>query len=285
MTQPDFPHLEKLLVCSDGSPASEGAVNAGITLGTFTAARVFLLGVVNSPEIFSSIPSIPEVALELEEQALQRLEEYQKRAGAAGVTLETAVVSGITVAGAILEQTGIIKPDWLIMGRKGHTGLDRLLMGSVTRQVIGSSPCPVLVVPRQAELAFKKIMVAHDGSVFSEAAWRQTIPLAAKAESQVIAVSVARNSDRQADCQIALQHLEASAERHGIKLQAVLLEGRPFEQIIQAARENKVDLIVLGSHGRTGLARLLMGSVAERVTATVNCPVLVVKLPEEAAAT
>jgi universal stress protein A len=97
-------------------------------------------------------------------------------------------------------------------------------------------------------------------------------------------VSVARDKSRQADCHIALQHLEASAARHGISLQSLFLEGRPFEQIIQAAEEEKVDLIVLGSHGRSGLARLLMGSVAERVTATVTCPVLVAKLPEEAAA-
>jgi nucleotide-binding universal stress UspA family protein len=284
MTQVDFPHLKKLLVCTDGSPASEGAVNAAIKLGAFTAARVCLLGVINSSEIFGAIPTIPEVVAELEEQALQRLEEYQNRAAASGVTLETAVVSGITVADAILEEAGARKPDWLIMGRKGRTGLDRLLMGSVTKQVIGSSPCPVLVVPRQAPLEFNKIMIAHDGSIFGEAAWHETIPLAAKANAEVIAVSVARESSRQADCRIALQHLEASAERHGIRLQSVLLEGRPFEQIIQAAQEEKVDLIVLGSHGRSGLARLLMGSVAERVTATVNCPVLVVKLPEEAAA-
>ena len=55
------------------------------------------------------------------------------------------------------------------------------------------------------------------------------------------------------------------------------------EKIIQAAQEEGVDLIVLGSHGRSGLASLLMGSVAERVTATVKCPVLVAKLPEDLA--
>jgi nucleotide-binding universal stress UspA family protein len=279
-----FPHLKKLLVCTDGSPASEGAVNAAIKLETLTAARVCLLGVINSPEIFGNIPEIPEVVAALQEQALQRLEEYQKRAASAGATLQIAVVTGVTVADAILDEAAARKPDWLIMGRKGHTGLDRLLMGSVTKQVIGRSPCPVLVVPREAALDFKKILIAHDGSVFGEAAWRQTILLAEKADAEVIAVSVARDKSRQADCQITLQHLEASAERHGIRLQAFCLEGRPFEQIIRAAGDERVDLLVLGSHGRSGLARLLMGSVAERVTATVNSPVLVVKLPKEAAA-
>jgi nucleotide-binding universal stress UspA family protein len=279
-----FPHLQTLLVCTDGSPASEGAFNAAMRLGTLTAARICLLGVINSPAVYGNIPAIPELLSALEEQALQRLHAYQEQAVRAGVTLETAVATGISVAEAILDEARARKPDWIVMGRKGLTGLDRLLMGSVTKQVIGLSPCPVLVVPRQARLEFKKIMIAHDGSVFAEGAWRQAIPLAAKANSEVIAVSVARDRSRQTDCQITLQHLEASAERHGIRLQSLCLEGRPFEQIIQAAGEEKVDLLVLGSHGRSGLARLLMGSVAERVTATVNCPVLVVKLPEQATA-
>jgi nucleotide-binding universal stress UspA family protein len=243
-----FPHLQTLLVCTDGSPASEGAFNAAMRLGTLTAARICLLGVINSPAVYGNIPAIPELLSALEEQALQRLHAYQEQAVRAGVTLETAVATGISVAEAILDEARARKPDWIVMGRKGLTGLDRLLMGSVTKQVIGLSPCPVLVVPRQARL------------------------------------SVARDRSRQTDCQITLQHLEASAERHGIRLQSLCLEGRPFDQIIQAALEEKVDLLVLGSHGRSGLARLLMGSVAERVTATVNCPVLVVKLPEEATA-
>jgi nucleotide-binding universal stress UspA family protein len=284
MTHPVFSHLTKLLVCTDGSPASEGAINAAIHLGTLTAARVCLLGVINSPAVYGNIPAIPELLAALEEQALRRLHVYQEQAARAGVTVEIAAATDISVSEAILAEVRARKPDWLIMGRKGLTGLDRLLMGSVTRQVIGQSPCPVLVVPRQAHLEFNKIMIAHDGSVFGEGAWRQTIPLAEKAGSEVIAVSVARDRSRQSDCQMILQHLEASAARHGISLQSLFLEGRAFDQIIQAARDEKVDLLVLGSHGRSGLARLLMGSVAERVTATVNCPVLVAKLPEEVTA-
>jgi nucleotide-binding universal stress UspA family protein len=281
MTQAVFHHLKNLLVCTDGSPASEGAFNAAVKLGTLTAAEICLLGIINAPEAYASLPVIPELLAALEEQARLRLAQYQARAAGAGVTLQTAAVSGISVPETILEEAAARKPDWLIMGRKGLTGLDLLLMGSVTRQVIGASPCPVLVVPRDAPLEFNKIMIAHDGSVFGEGAWRQTMPLAAGANSEVIAVSVARDKSRQSDCQIVLQHLEASAERHGIRVQSLCLEGRPLEQIIQAAQEEKVDLIVLGSHGRSGLGRLLMGSVAERVTATASCPVLVTKLPPE----
>ena len=85
------------------------------------------------------------------------------------------------------------KPDWIIVGRKGLSGIERLLMGSVTSRVIGSSPCHVLVVPRETKLEFKKILIAHDGSIFGESAWRQATKLAERANSEVIAVSVARN--------------------------------------------------------------------------------------------
>ena len=83
--------------------------------------------------------------------------------------------------------------------------------------------------------------------------------LAEGAHSEVIAVSVARNESRKSELQMVLRHLKASATRHDIRLQALLPQGRPFEQIIQAAQDEKVDLIVLGSHGRSGLARLFLG--------------------------
>ncbi len=62
------------------------------------------------------------------------------------------------------------------------------------------------------------------------------------------------------------------------RLQSVFLKGRPFEKIIETAKEEQVGLVAMGSHGRTGFARLFMGSVTERVIGTVGCPVLVVKM-------
>src|SRR5437899_2736263 len=65
----------------------------------------------------------------------------------------------------------------------------------------------------------------------------------------------------------------------GIEVRHVLLEGSPAEEIIRYATEQAMDLIVMGTHGRTGLERLLMGSVAEQVVREAKCSVLVVKLP------
>lgn len=65
-----------------------------------------------------------------------------------------------------------------------------------------------------------------------------------------------------------------------IKVQHVMLEGDPAAQIVRFARESAVDVIAMGTHGRTGLERLLLGSVAEKVLREAPCSVLVVKLPK-----
>ena len=80
------------------------------------------------------------------------------------------------------------------------------------------------------------------------------------------------------------QRLEEDLRRQvpspaGVSVQYLLAGGDPAQEIDRVAREHHCDLIVMGSHGRTGLSRLLTGSIAEQVIRTATCPVLVVKLP------
>ena len=74
-----------------------------------------------------------------------------------------------------------------------------------------------------------------------------------------------------------LAALLARVKRGGVRASTLLLEGIPHEQIRRAAKARQADLIVMGTHGRTGLARFFMGSVAERVIGTAPCPVLTVR--------
>jgi len=74
-----------------------------------------------------------------------------------------------------------------------------------------------------------------------------------------------------------LDLLSEKVRREGVQAHPILKEGTPFREILQAARENAADLIVLGTHGRTGLDRLMTGSVAERVVRHAPCPVFLVK--------
>ncbi len=150
----------KILVCTDGSPDSEGAITAALQLAKATGSTVMLLEVIfylagyelQSPDTLAP----PMVNLELmqvqETAAKERLETRRAEAAREGVSLSPRVRTGSSAYEGILEEVGETQPDLIIMGRHGYTGLARLLMGSVTARVIGHSPCHVLVVPQGVAL-------------------------------------------------------------------------------------------------------------------------------------
>jgi len=275
----------KILVCTDGSPDSEGAITAALNLAKTTGSTVYLLEVLfylagyelQAPDTLAP-PIVNMELMQAQEAAVrERLEARKTEAAGKGVTLEPRVRTGSSAYEGILEEVEETQPDLIIMGRHGYTGLTRLLMGSVTARVIGHSPCHVLVVPQGVPLSFKRLLVASDGSPFSEAAWTAALSLVKTMGSDLIGVTVA-SSDR--DIPVATQvvrGLEAAAGEQGIALDTMIPMGRPEEGIVKAADFKNASLIIVGSHGRTGLKRLLMGSVAERVIGNAKCPVLVVK--------
>ena len=275
----------KILVCTDGSPDSEGAVTSALQLAKATGSTVVLLEVIfymagyelQSPDTLAP----PVVNLELmqvqETAAKERLETWKAEAAKEGVTLEPRVRAGSSAYEGILEEVGETQPDLIIMGRHGYTGLARLLMGSVTARVIGHSPCHVLVAPQGVPLRFERLLIASDGSPFGEAAWTEALTLAQAMGSALIGVAVATSDRDIPTATEAVRNMEAAAAAQGIKLDTMIPMGRPEEGIVKAAEFKDASLIIVGSHGRTGLKRLLMGSVAERVIGLASCPVLVVK--------
>ena len=278
--------LQKLLVCVDDSPDSTGAITAGLALARSCRSKLFLLQVVEvipayelqGPDLMS-LPTQPDLELlKLREKATrERLEAWQTEAAKQGIDLEIRVHIDTAAYGGILEEAETIQPQLIIMGRHGRTALGRMVMGSVTAKIIGHSHFNVLVVPEQATLDFHRLLIASDGSPFSDAAWEEALSIARIAGSSLLAVSVARDDSAVSRTEETLQRLQAAAAQAGVPLETQMLRGRPFEAILNAAAMKQVDLIILGSHGRTGLKRLLLGSVAERVIGLASCPVLVAK--------
>ncbi len=88
-------------------------------------------------------------------------------------------------------------------------------------------------------------------------------------------VELAARARRQAEARLAA--VAAKAKKARVRVQAELIEGAPSEEILRAGRRRRPDLIVIGTHGRTGLGRVFMGSVAERVLQLASCPVLTVR--------
>jgi len=139
----------------------------------------------------------------------------------------------------------------------------------------------------------RKILIPIDGSDYSIRAAEFGISVAKllKAEVTVIYVmdtivldqigKVTERADAErelkGDGERYLKYIKSMAEKAGIRISALLAEGRPFEQIIHLAKGLHIDLIVMGTFGRRGAERILIGSVAERVIEYSTCPVLVVK--------
>ena len=137
---------------------------------------------------------------------------------------------------------------------------------------------------------FKRILVATDGSEFSEAALEYAIDLAKKNYAELFIVYVVplaplgsaweddriREKLRQEGEEI-LKKAKEKVKRKGRMAEIILKEGVPSEEILKTAKEKNVDLIVMGSHGRTKLQKIILGSVAERVIGGAHCPVMVLK--------
>jgi nucleotide-binding universal stress UspA family protein len=143
---------------------------------------------------------------------------------------------------------------------------------------------------------FRRILHASDFSPASRPAFRRAVDLARANPAALTIVHVYSTyiplmgegyvsgqaydkmfADIRADAQRQLGRLVAKARKSGARAKGLLLEGIPHERIVRAARSTRADLIVLGTHGRTGLGRVFLGSVAGRVVTLAPCPVLTVR--------
>ena len=140
----------------------------------------------------------------------------------------------------------------------------------------------------------KNILVATDGSQFSDVAVKEAINIAKTYDSTLYCISViemhldhypdflnlAPNviNEKKKELTASLQEIRERATRQNVQCEVIIREGNePYELIINEADKVQAGLIVVGSHGKTGLVKLLMGSVAERVIGHAKCSVLVVK--------
>jgi nucleotide-binding universal stress UspA family protein len=144
---------------------------------------------------------------------------------------------------------------------------------------------------------FRRILHASDFSPASRPAFRRALDLARANRAGLTLVHVYSTyipmmgegyvgggqvydkmiADIRTDAQHRLGRLVAEARKKGVRAKGLALGGIPHDRIVRAARSTRADLIVLGTHGRTGLGRLFLGSVAARVVTLAPCPVLTVR--------
>ena len=266
----------KLMVCTDGSDEGQNAVAIALELARACHSQVFAVQVLQVVPEFQAVA--PDLRATLEKGVQENMAVIKAAADKLGVSLKPVVPQGQLPHAAIVAAAEKIGPDLIIMGRCGKSALARILMGNVTARVIGHSPVNVLVVPRGGALGFQRILVASDGSPYSDAAWKLGLAMAKQAKSQLIGVAVAPEEGDIIEARAIIHRMLTAANRAGMPLKGVNPQGvAPDAGIVQQAIKNEVDLIIMGSYGRTGLKKLLMGSVTERVIGQSPCPILVVK--------
>jgi nucleotide-binding universal stress UspA family protein len=247
-----------------------------LELAQACGSQVYAVQVLEVAPEFQAVA--PDLRATLGEGVQKNMAAIEAAAAKLRVPLTPVVPQGQLAHAAIVAAAEQLRPDLVVIGRCGKSGLARILMGNVTAKVIGNCPVNVLVVPRGGAIRFERLLVASDGSPHSQAAWELALAMAQQANSRLIAVAVAPEEGDIIEARALIRQMLAAANQSRMPLKTVSPQGvAPDAGIIQQAIKNEVDLIIMGSRGRTGLKKLLMGSVAERVIGQSPCPILVVK--------
>lgn len=267
MTEPRL----RMLVPLDGSPESESVLPALMPLFRTEKVKLTLLGVVaenGSPHDLDAYLTRLRTSLLLD-----------------GVPSESRIERG-DPADEILWIAQTLRFDLVAMATHGRTGLRRALTGSVTEKVLRHSAIPVLTCRPGSKIGdWKRIVVALDGSPAAEAILTDATHLARTMQATMLLTRVKVSPPSPTYPPVPyflpeedpLPYLQETADRVGASGLLALpepREGDPAAQIVRCARETGAGLICLTTHGRTGLSRLFMGSIAESVLRTAPCPVL-----------
>jgi universal stress protein E len=270
--------FEKIMVASDNSRFSADAVKVAIDMCELSGARLYpFTMVLTNPEFETAAPELVQKA---SEDARAHVESIAATAALKRVNCTIMVRAGDSPDREIVAAAKEASVDLIVMGQQGRRGLARLMVGDATARVIGASECSVLSVPVGARMWRNRILLGTDGSRFSDAAAISAAKIAHCCEAPITVVSAlvpSHSEQRQQEGREAVARTTAELVRDGLEAEGVTLPGEADEVIVKLAAAKGADLIVVGTHGRTGFGKVLLGSVSERVIGEAKCAVLVVR--------
>ena len=287
---------DTILVPMDGSTAAETAVETALDLAQRFDASLHAINVVELDEYPADVES--EAAEEVIQRGEETLATVRGRAADVGVSATTHVIeTADPIHQTIIDYAIDHDAALIVMGTHGRTGLNRLVLGSVTERTLRTSPVPVLTVHEDITLDpdFETILVPTDGSEAANVAADHGITLAGATDAAMHVVHVVDltaisgefggaevlNALEEAGQQAVDDVIDRAGKADLRTVEASVLSGTPARAILDYAEERDIDLIVMGTHGRTGLERYLLGSVTEKIVRVADVPVLTVSPPEE----
>jgi nucleotide-binding universal stress UspA family protein len=300
--------VNQILVPLDGSALAEQALSCAVMLARGLSAELVLFRAV-------SIPSDVQEALDkaslkpgplmdrLETDAREYLEAMSYLLPKTGLSFSQVVRQGLA-ADAIVDYVEQMDIRLIVMASHGYTGIKRWRHGSVAERVLQAAGVPVLLVrAREADperglhqpTPCQRILVPLDGSKLAEQVLPVVSPIARALEAEMTLFQVISSyaigsfsgewySPLKSTFETAEQHAKAYLERKASRLKELGIEtstavwtGSVAQLIVRYAEVNHTDLIAMCTHGRTGLARWAMGSVADRVLRAAGIPILLVR--------
>ncbi|MFO8099539.1 MAG: universal stress protein [Salinibacter sp.] len=294
--------IDTILFPTDFSSVAEGAFAHAAHLALRTGATIHVFNVVSPDEDdggnpMEFLPVEPVEGTRVGDAESLRVEvktATQERGTVSVVYVQTDNASPTDAINAHAREHDV---DLVVMGTHGRKGMDRLLSGSVTETVVREAPCPVFTVLADeddpAPPAIDRVLAPVDLSEQSALVVDHAAGLSEAYSAPLDLLHVVEESayptvygidpltpslpDVQDRARTALETLASRIDAGAETVHSHVLSGYAARDIVEFAEENASDLIVMATHGRTGLERFLIGSVAEKVVRRAPCPVFTIK--------
>lgn len=289
------PALKSILCPIDFSEFSSKAFDYAQSLAAHYRAALFVQHVLYTYPAFYTDDAYRESCHKLQADTLQKLKQFIRGQTRTKIEPQCVVREG-EATDQILTFAEAQGTDLIVMGAYGLRGVDRLLLGSVTERVLRKAQCPVLAVrkpvhdfvsPREKgdPVSLKRIVLGMDFSDHAHHALNYAVSLAREYNAELTLLHVLEHHVEPGDLQSATteasRELEQSMPAGAHKPSLVKFStrrGKPFQQIIEFAKDAQSDLVIMGVRGRGCLDSALFGSTAYRVIQLGPCPVLAVHI-------
>jgi len=287
---------ENILLPFDGSEGAAAVLHHASELAHWADATIHVLYVADTTR--DSVTVVEgETVDALVRKGEDVVDEAEKTLETLGVSYDTDVVQG-NPAPTIVEYAEQYDQDLIVMPTHGREGISRYLIGSVSEKVVRLSPVPVLTVRMQPdetlEFPYENVLVPTDGSDAATHAAEHTLSFAASLDATVHVLSVLDEAtlgldvrstisgeERERAATEAVDAVVSEAERRGVPDTVRHIErGTPVEEILDYIESNDIHAVGMGTTGRRGTDRILLGSVAEKTVRSAPVPVLTVAHPE-----
>ncbi|MBS3761120.1 MAG: universal stress protein [Halodesulfurarchaeum sp.] len=283
---------EDILLPFDGSDGAAEALHHAAEIAHWADATIHVLFVADTRRDSVTIVET-EVVDALVQEGEDIAEEAEKTLTTLGVDYDSDVVQGHP-APTIVEYAEQYEYDVIVMPTHGREGVSRYLLGSVTGKVVRLSSVPVLTARMQPDeqlvFPYETVLLPTDGSAGAALAAEHGLSLAAALDATVHVLSVVDETslgldvrstisgrEREQAATDAVDDLVSEAETHGVSNSVRHVEhGSPIEVILDTIDSNDIHAVVMGTTGRRGSDRILLGSVAEKTVRSAPVPVITV---------